>query len=354
MVSPAMWRPGGPGGPWPREDWEKGWVSPDSIKSFEDLRLKSKGLEDFSADDLNAILVNLITNESAGELTKVENQKIIERIKELIDIKNAEIGKGTYEKSVDIEDLQEKQQQAKKEQEETIQELTKKLNNSDLSPEEIEEKLTELTEQMNKSNTAMSDALDALRNSRKSWNKSEVERYHKIIQDLNREKEALKAQLRNSLPPKYDGKTIQKLKTRRLWVKILSRRKIDGVTEYNGPKLIFRNNIRSRNKINKTIKKFNTIGDDPKRWMQYILAKSSMTWWWKLWAGLRRLKNTITIKDTKKFDRVFTKQKKKFIDNLEKKMDANSMSEKDKKTLQAIKKRVDYYYKAYKSSFITI
>jgi hypothetical protein len=66
------------------------------------------------------------------------------------------------------------------------------------------------------------------------------------------------------------------------------------------------------------------------------------------------MKNFFTIRDTNKFDEVFNAHKKQFIDDLESKMSANSMSDTDKKTLTAIKARLDYYQKAYKRQFITV
>ena len=49
---------------------------------------------------------------------------------------------------------------------------------------------------------------------------------------------------------------------------------------------------------------------------------------------------------------MYNKQKKYFIENLESKMVANSMSENDKKVITAIKNRLDYYQAAYKRQFI--
>lgn len=54
----------------------------------------------------------------------------------------------------------------------------------------------------------------------------------------------------------------------------------------------------------------------------------------------------------KVFDEMYNQQKKYFIDDLEAKMAANSMSENDKKVIAAIKNRLDYYQAAYKRQFI--
>ena len=66
------------------------------------------------------------------------------------------------------------------------------------------------------------------------------------------------------------------------------------------------------------------------------------------------MKNFFAIRDTDTFDKVFNEHKKQFIDDLESKMSANSMSDADKKTITAIKARIDYYQKAYKRQFITV
>lgn len=64
------------------------------------------------------------------------------------------------------------------------------------------------------------------------------------------------------------------------------------------------------------------------------------------------MKKFFKIRDVQTFDEMYDKQKKYFIDDLESKMDANSMSEQDKKVIAAIKNRLDYYQKAYKRQFI--
>ncbi len=152
--------------------------------------------------------------------------------------------------------------------------------------------------------------------------------------------------------PDYGPDDIKKLKTRWIWFSLISKKKIDGQTVISGPQLKFRNNIRSRRRLNKTIKMFNKIWNDPKRAVRYIMSKTALTKWWKIWMWIKRIKNQLTIKDTDKFDEVFNEQKKNFIDDLSAKMWDN-ISTDDKATIKVISDRVDYHQKAYKRKFIT-
>jgi hypothetical protein len=153
--------------------------------------------------------------------------------------------------------------------------------------------------------------------------------------------------------PKYNGEIIP-LKTKAIEFK-------PGVNEIDWnqrvlsmPQLRLRKNIISRHRLNKTIRKLNEIGNNPKAWVNYILTKADFfKWGAKIWTLCKRIWKFFTIRDIDSFDRKFNEQKKIFIDDIESKMQWK-LSEDDKKTLKAIKDRLDYYQKAYKRQFLTV
>ena len=104
------------------------------------------------------------------------------------------------------------------------------------------------------------------------------------------------------------------------------------------------------------MKKLNEIWNDPRKWVQFVLTRTfgydPLNVSWKVGSGFKNMRKFFKIRDVKVFDEMYNKQKKYFIDDLESKMAANSMSEQDKQVIAAVKKRLDYYQAAYKREFI--
>lgn len=266
----------------------------------------------------------------------------------------------TESSSTSEEELEEKKQEIENEKEEAeaskdqkIDDLKRQLNEQSDKVSDLEKRLQELHKNLESKEKDNSSLLDKIKEAKRAGDQEEVSRLKKEIEALKAEKKALKDKYTWKLP-KYDGKDISKLKTKRIEFNLLSRKNIDGQTVLSGPQLMFRNNVRSRKRLNKTIKAMNTIGNDPKKWVNYIISKASLIQWWKIGSGIKSIKNFFTIRDTNKLDEVFKEHKQKFIENLESKMDSKGMSEEDKKTIESIKNRADYYLAAYKRQFITV
>lgn len=116
----------------------------------------------------------------------------------------------------------------------------------------------------------------------------------------------------------------------------------------------FVRNLHTRRKLNKTIKKFNKIGDDEIKGLKYFLAKTEFIKGGKISMGVKRIRNYFSIRNHKQLDETFAKQKEIFLDNLKKKMGKKGTSEADNQTIKAIEDRLDYYHKKYKRTFITL
>lgn len=117
-------------------------------------------------------------------------------------------------------------------------------------------------------------------------------------------------------------------------------------------RLKFKNKFRTRNRLNKTIKAFNDIWNNPDKAMRYFLTKTSWYLWGTMTKGLKMLfwtvedKLTTRIQSLDSLDKNYEKMKQKFIDNLvwnKSDFDAN-----EKKAIFSLQKRLDYYYAQYK------
>lgn len=302
-------------------------------------------------------------------------QKISEdySVKELKSFKNFAVAKEKYDiaqivklaldkktgEEVDKEDLEkrreieENRKEYEKNKDKEILDLKTKLSNSEGENEELLGKISSLEKELEQNKKENSDNLEKLKEAKKSWDEEKIKQLKALIKKLALEKKGLKDKFTWELP-KYDSKEINKLKTKRIGFKLVSSHNINGQTVLTWPQLLLRRNIRSRNRINKTIKKLNKIWNDSTRWIKYVLSKSSLRTLWRFWTWYKQLFNPFSIRDTEKFDKVFDEQKTKFINDLESAMDKNRMSDDDKKTLQLIKNRIDYYQKAYKRKFITV
>ncbi|HRX63857.1 MAG TPA: hypothetical protein P5060_02000 [Candidatus Absconditabacterales bacterium] len=318
--------------------------NPDQISQLSDEDLKSFFDQEKDTDDYD--LISSLSKELGSRKQKEEIQEDPELQKKLAEdqLKQEESNAEEQKK------MQEESEITKEVELDHVEELKKKLEAKEEDNQTLEKWIQDLEKKLDDKNKENSSKLEELKEAQKSGDKQELKRLRGVIKKLALEKKALKDTYAGELP-KYDASKIKKLKTRWIGFKLFSKRQIDGQTVISGPQLMFRNNIRSRRRLNKTVKMFNKIGNDPKKAIRYILSKSITG---QIGMGVKKLNNRFTIRDTDKFDEVFNKQKKKFIENLESKMEKKSMSEVDKKTLQAIKDRIDYYQKAYKRKMITV
>lgn len=322
---------------------------PDKIKDLDDKNLKdlfdeSKNSEDF--DTIISLAQELWSRKSQSE-NLTPDSELQKKLAE-DQIKQDEEAARIQQELADSKSSEKQEENAK-----IIDDLKKQLEDSEQQKKTLEELLKQFAESEKNNRQENSTNLENIKNAKNSWNEEELKRLRWVIKNLALDKKALKDKFAGELP-KYDSKEIATLKTRWIWFKLAWKMNIDGQTVLTWPQLLLRRNIRSRNRINKTVNKLNEIWKDPKKWVNYIMTKASLSQLWRTWTRFKNMKNFFTIRDTNKFDEVFNAHKKQFIDDLESKMSANSMSDTDKKTLTAIKARLDYYQKAYKRQFITV
>jgi len=351
----------------------KAWTSPTTANENKELSLdifeedtpeNREKLSKLSNEQLKSLQAKAISDENyevAAIIRDVLKAKSWDE-QEIIDVSENEL-KDTETK----EQFEQEREEYNEESEKKIEELKKQLADFEKRNENLEERNENLEERIKsleeaikifeenekRNREANSKLLEDIKNAKNSWNEQELKRLRWQIDKLNSENKKLKDEFAGELP-KYDSAEIAKLKTKRIGFKLAWKTKLDGQTVLTWPQLLLRRNIRSRNRINKTVKNLNSIWNDPKKWVSYIMTKASLSEWWRIWSWYKNVKNFFTIRDTKTFDEVFNKHKKRFIDDLESKMDLNSMSDADKKTIAAIKARLDYYQKAYKRQFIVV
>ena len=335
----------------------KAWTSPTTANENKELSLdifewventteNRKNFLEISSDELKSLQAKAISDENY-EVAAIIRDVLKEKDSHEQESKNAEFK----------EELNKAKEEDREQNEKQIANLKQQLMSWNIDEETLKKTLNELIrsfeENEKRNREANSKLLEDIKNAKNSWNEQELKRLRWIIKNLALEKKALKDKFAGELP-KYDSAEIAKLKTKRIGFKFAWKTELDGQTVLTWPQLLLRRNIRSRNRINKTVKNLNSIWNDPKKWVNYIMTKASLLEWWRMWTWYKNVKNFFTIRDTKTFDEVFNKHKKRFIDDLESKMDLNSMSDADKKTISAIKARLDYYQKAYKRQFIVV
>lgn len=335
----------------------KAWTSPTTANENKELSLdifewventteNRKNFLEISSDELKSLQAKAISDENY-EVAAIIRDVLKEKDSHEQESKNAEFK----------EELNKAKEEDREQNEKQIANLKQQLMSWNIDEETLKKTLNELIrsfeENEKRNREANSKLLEDIKNAKNSWNEQELKRLRWIIKNLALEKKALKDKFAGELP-EYDSAEIAKLKTKRVEFKLAWKMKLDGQTVLTWPQLLLRNNIRSRHRINKTIEKLNSIWNDPKKWVNYIMTKASLLEWWRMWTWYKNVKNFFTIRDTNTFDKIFNEHKKRFIDDLESKMDLNSMSDADKKTISAIKARLDYYQKAYKRQFIVV
>ena len=235
-----------------------------------------------------------------------------------------------------------------------VEELKKLLAEKDEKIDTMQNDIDSLREELRKISDKNHDALETLKDAKKSQDQEVIKTQREMIVKLIQEKRALRDKYAWELP-KYEW-NINTLETKRIELKLFGNNSVDGQKVITGPQLRFRQNLRSRKRINTTVKRLNEIWSDPKKWVNFVLTRTfgydPLNISWKVWTGFKNMRKFFKIRDVKVFDEMYNQQKKYFIDDLEAKMAANSMSENDKKVIAAIKNRLDYYQAAYKRQFI--
>ena len=321
-------------------------LSLDIFEWVENTTENRKNFLEISSDELKSLQAKAISDQNY-EVAAIIRDVLKEKDSHEQESKNAEFK----------EELNTAKEEDREQNEKQIANLKQQLMSWNIDEATLKKTLNELIrsfeENEKRNREANSKLLEDIKKAKNSWNEQELKRLRWQIDKLNSENKKLKDEFAGELP-KYDSAEIAKLKTKRIGFKLAWKTELDGQTVLTWPQLLLRRNIRSRNRINKTVKNLNSIWNDPKKWVNYIMTKASLSEWWRIWSWYKNVKNFFTIRDTKTFDEVFNKHKKRFIDDLESKMDLNSMSDADKKTISAIKARLDYYQKAYKRQFIVV
>jgi len=321
-------------------------LSLDIFEWVENTTENRKNFLEISSDELKSLQAKAISDQNY-EVAAIIRDVLKEKDSHEQESKNAEFK----------EELNTAKEEDREQNEKQIANLKQQLMSWNIDEATLKKTLNELIrsfeENEKRNREANSKLLEDIKKAKNSWNEQELKRLRWQIDKLNSENKKLKDEFAGELP-KYDSAEIAKLKTKRIGFKLAWKTELDGQTVLTWPQLLLRRNIRSRNRINKTVKNLNSIWNDPKKWVSYIMTKASLSEWWRIWSWYKNVKNFFTIRDTKTFDEVFNKHKKRFIDDLESKMDLNSMSDADKKTISAIKARLDYYQKAYKRQFIVV
>lgn len=254
-------------------------------------------------------------------------------------------------------------QRENKEKDDKINDLMNQLNDTQEEMKSLSSFVKELYEKLDENREQNSKILEEIKENKKNPNvNNDILKWYKILlSKLRQARRDAKKKAKEDIK-KYPPDEIATLDNwllrwglSNIWV--MSIRKGIGIS-YNWEKISLRS--RTRRKLNKTIKKLNDIKDDPKRWVKYIMSKTRKRWGGKIGAWIKRWYNSLTIKDTDKFDKVFNEQKKFFIDDLEEKIKANYKTKSeyensnDYKSIKAIKNRVEYYQDAYKRKMITV
>lgn len=254
-------------------------------------------------------------------------------------------------------------QRENKEKDDKINDLMNQLNDTKEGMKSLSSFVKELSEKLNENREQNSKILEEIKETKRNPNvNNDILKWYKILlSKLRQARRDAKKKAKEDFK-KYNPDEIATLDNwllrwglSNIWV--MSIRKGIGIS-YNWEKISLRS--RTRRKLNKTIKKLNDIKDDPKRWVKYIMSKTRKRWSGKIGAWIKRWYNSLIIRDTDKFDKVFNEQKKFFIDDLEEKIKANYKTKSeyensnDYKSIKAIKNRVEYYQDAYKRKIITV
>ena len=235
---------------------------------------------------------------------------------------------------------------------ETIPESTWETSTDDVkdSAPESKENEDKLREELRKSREINTVLLSLLTKAKNEKNTAEVVNLKKQLKESIQEKQNLLDKFWWKLP-EYNW-SISSLNTKRLEFQLFWKSKEWWQTKITWPELRIRRNIMSRRRINKTVQKLNEIWKDAKAWVNYVMTRTFTLNWWKIAWWIKQMKNFFKVRDVKSFNEAYDKQVDYFMSNLKSKMEANTISDEDKKTFDAIQKRLEYYKVAYRRQFM--
>ncbi|HKL44332.1 MAG TPA: hypothetical protein VJ892_03570 [Candidatus Absconditabacterales bacterium] len=326
--------------------------------SLEDIKKNPNQISQLSYEDLKSFfdqekdtddydLISSLSKELGSRKQKEEIQENPELQKKLAEDKIKQ-DQENAKKRQEMSDQRKKNKQEQSDQEKDLRsqlfERDKKINSLEEKIKAMKLKLTEITTR-NSSN--LNDVLEA----KKSGNSEKLEELLAENKRLKEEKATMKQEVL-----KYPGGNIRTLRTRRITGGITlnsSKTEKGRKVELNMNRLGLVKNLRTRRKLNKTIRKFNDIGSDPKKGVIYIMSKANKRQGGIIRSEFKKIWNTLTIRDKDKFDEIFNKQKKKFIDDLFGNM-SGKLTVRDEKIKESISRRIDYYQKAYKRKMMTV
>jgi len=308
-------------------------------------------LEKYSSNELQNNFLLIANN---NELNDTEKQTLTENLRFLIEKKLNKEEENSRKEKEQEEEIQNDKLEQKEADLQQVDELKKLLAKKDEKIDAMQNDINSLREQLKELSDKNHDTLESLREAKKSQDQETIKRQREMILKLIQEKRALRDKYAWELP-KYEW-NINTLETKRIELKLFGNNSVDWQNVITWPQLRFRQNLRSRKRINTTVRRLNEIWNDPKKWVNFVLTRTfgydPLSISWKVWTGFKNMRKFFKISDVKAFDEMYNRQKKYFIENLESKMAANSMSENDKKVIAAIKNRLDYYQAAYKRQFI--
>ncbi len=310
------------------------------LKNMDNTIENRSKLSEHPDDDLENIKMEAIDS---------ENYEVAAIIRDTLNDKKNKIQEENNKEFKD--NLETNKKENKEEQHNEVEKLKAQLEEKDKKIDSFGKRLKEIEEKLEKNKSENTAKLDDLLKAKNSWDTEKVKKLEAEIKELKEDKANWKKETL-----KYPGWDLRTLRTKRIkgWITFDSSKTEKGrKLEMNLNKLWLVKNLRSRRKLNKTIRKFNDIGNDPKKWIIYIMSKANKRQWWIVRSEFKKIWNTLTIRDADKFDEVFNKQKKKFIDDLFGKIWTNADT-RDTKIKESITKRIDYYQKAYKKKMITV
>ena len=308
-------------------------------------------LEKYSSNELQK---NFILISGNNELNDTEKQTLTENLRFLIKKKLNQEEENSRKEKEQVEKIQNDKLEQKEADLQQVDELKKLLAEKDEKIDAMQNDINSLREELKELSDKNHDTLESLREAKKSQDQEVIKKQSEMIRKLTQERNTLRDKYAWKLP-KYEW-NIKTLETKRIELKLFGNDSVDWQKVLSGPQLRFRQNLRSRKRINTTVRRLNEIWNDPKKWVNFVLTRTfgydPLSISWKVWTGFKNMRKFFKIRDVKAFDEMYNKQKKYFIEDLESKMAANSMSENDKKVIAAIKNRLDYYQAAYKRQFI--
>ncbi len=245
-------------------------------------------------------------------------------------------------------EIAKEKEEAKKEKNEQVDELKNKLNGENTKPKESSEAQTETTkERLWKTIDRYIEKVKQLKNSNEDEKKkinTEMDELQKELKKAKEEYETAKNLFMGKI--NYDEANLPKISTR--WIRF-GKKTVKGwvVTRSFTERLLF-STIRRRMTANKIVSKFNKIGNDPVKWVRFIMwfeqdrflrytgirLVSGMD---QLWGQMWMLINP------QQFHDQFNTGRKNILAVLEK----GERTDEEQTVIDAIKKRLNYYWAAY-------